>query len=102
LRTLRDYAGHLAASVEQQPRPRVVLGHGIGGSIALELAQEYASSIDGLILHAPVGARLDRRWFPQLMAVPGARELGRRLFASRVGRSPSPAVRPQAGSKGSV
>lgn len=83
LRSLADFADHLAALVAPFPRPRVVLGHGIGGSIALELVQRHADLVDGLILHAPVGTRLDRRIFPRLMAIPGARALGRRLFASR-------------------
>ena len=83
LRSLADYAACLADLIAPLPRPRVVLGHGIGGSIALELVQRRADLADGLILHAPVGARLDRRLFPRLMALPGARALGRRLFGSR-------------------
>lgn len=84
LRSLRDYAAVLAEMVADVSRPRVLLGHGIGGSIALELVQERADVLDGLILHAPVGARLDRRLFPRLMAVPGARRVGQRLLASRL------------------
>jgi pimeloyl-ACP methyl ester carboxylesterase len=84
LRSLADFARHLAALVAPMPRPRIVLGHGIGGSIALELVQRQAELVDGLILHAPVGTRLERRIFPRLMAIPGARALGRRLFASRL------------------
>jgi pimeloyl-ACP methyl ester carboxylesterase len=83
LRSLRQYALLLGQLVESIPRPRVLLGHGIGGSIALELAQVVdGPELDGLILHAPVGAHLDTRWFPQLMAFPGIRDLGRQLFAS--------------------
>jgi pimeloyl-ACP methyl ester carboxylesterase len=63
-----------------ETRPLVLLGHGIGGSILLEFAQHYAGEVDGLILHAPVGARLKRRLLPRLMKFPGAREFGRRLF----------------------
>jgi pimeloyl-ACP methyl ester carboxylesterase len=83
LRSLADFASCLSSLVAPLPRPRIVLGHGIGGSIALELVQRQADLVDGLILHAPVGTRLDRRLFPRLMAIPGARALGRRLFASR-------------------
>ena len=83
LHTLADFARRLAQMVEEQPRPRVLLGHGIGGSIALQLAQVPLPELDGLILHAPVGAHLDTRWFPWLMSWPGIRELGQRLFASR-------------------
>lgn len=81
-RSPADFARSLASMVSSQPRPRVVLGHGIGGSIALELVQQHADLIDGLILHAPVGTRLDRRIFPRLMVIPGARALGQRLVAS--------------------
>jgi pimeloyl-ACP methyl ester carboxylesterase len=84
LRTLADYAAVLGAMVDHQPRPRIVLGHGIGGSIALELVQQQASLIDGLILHAPVGTRLDRRLVPRLMAIPGARRIGQHTLASRI------------------
>ena len=83
LGSLRACAGWLLARVEAEPRPRVVLGHGVGGAIALELAQVAAPAIDGLVLHAPVGARLRSRRFPRLMALPGARALGRRAFAAR-------------------
>lgn len=83
LRSLRQYALLLGQLVETIPRPRVLLGHGIGGSIALEVAQVVGGpELDGLILHSPVGAHLDTRWFPQLMAFPGIRDLGRQLFAS--------------------
>ena len=86
LRSLRDYAAVLSDMVAAQPRPRVLLGHGIGGSISLELIQDHAGLLDGLVLHAPVGTRLDRRLFPRLMAVPGARWIGQRLLAARVFR----------------
>ncbi len=85
-RSLADYADALAALVRAEPRPRLLLGHGIGGSIALELVQRHAADLDGLILHAPVGTRLNRRIFPRLMALPGAREGGRRILASRIMR----------------
>jgi pimeloyl-ACP methyl ester carboxylesterase len=80
--TIADYARRLAEMVEEIPRPRVLLGHGIGGSIAFELAQHGDVALDGLILHAPVGANLDTRWFPMLMSLPGMRGLGQGLFAS--------------------
>ncbi len=65
LETLPDYAEALWREIEHLPRPLVVLGHGIGGSIALDMVQRHP--VDGLILHAPVGTRLERRWFPRLM-----------------------------------
>jgi pimeloyl-ACP methyl ester carboxylesterase len=71
--------GHLRAL----PRPRVLLGHGIGGSIALQLGQREARDADALILHAPVGPLLDRRRFPRLMRLPGMRGLVRGLLVNR-------------------
>jgi pimeloyl-ACP methyl ester carboxylesterase len=86
LRSLTDFADCLARLVRAQPRPRVVLGHGIGGSIALELVQREPDLLDGLILHAPVGTRLERRIFPRLMAIPGSRAIGQQIFSSRLFR----------------
>ncbi len=84
LTTLRADAERLREWLLAEPRPRVLLGHGIGGSIALELAQFASDSMDGLILHAPVGARLGSRLFPRLMALPGARRLGPWVFSARL------------------
>lgn len=86
LRTMSDYAFYLRDLIVSAPRPRVLLGHGIGGSIVLEFAQHFPGEMDGMILHAPVGARLETRLFPRLMALPGARALGQRLMASRLMR----------------
>lgn len=86
LRTLRDYAAWLHGRLGEEARPVILLGHGIGGSIMLEYLQHYSggpAGVDGLILHAPVGARLDTRRFPRLMALPGARALGKALIAAR-------------------
>lgn len=86
LRELGDYAMCVHHAVQDVEPPCVVLGHGIGASILLELSQRGATGMNGMILHAPVGARLSTRWFPRIMSLPGAREAGRRLFASRLVR----------------
>ncbi len=86
LRTLADYAARLKSLIAGEAHPLVLLGHGIGGSIALEFSQGDSAGVDGLILHAPVGARLEKRLFPRLMALPGARSLGQWLFSSRLTR----------------
>ncbi len=86
LRRMRDFADCVHRDVKAVGAPCVVLGHGIGASIVLELIQHDTAGIDGIILHAPVGTRLSTRWFPRLMAIPGAREVGRRLFASQMAR----------------
>lgn len=85
LQSMADYARRLRELVQTavKPGPIVLLGTGIGGSFALELVQRYAHEVDGLILHAPVGTRIDTRLFPRLMKLPGMRTLGQRLFAAR-------------------
>lgn len=76
------YADHLASLIEDGERP-IVLGHGIGGSIALDLASRRPDTMAGLILHAPVGADLDTRLFPRLMSPSWVRGLVRRGIAAR-------------------
>ncbi len=81
-----DMAGHaraLLAELQQLPRPRVVLGTGIGGSWVLELLREHADEVDAVILHAPVGPRLDTRLFPRLMRRPAVAETARRIIANQ-------------------
>jgi pimeloyl-ACP methyl ester carboxylesterase len=80
--TLADYAAYIKTIVEAVPTPRILLGHGIGGSLALEYLQHYSDSVQGVILHAPVGAQLEQRRFPKLMKLPGMAELGKQVFAS--------------------
>lgn len=84
LRTLSDFAEALWDEIDHLPRPLVLLGHGIGGSIALDLVQRHP--VDGLVLHAPVGTRLDSRWFPRVMRPEPVRRLVRWGIASRVTR----------------
>lgn len=83
--TLADYADRLAEMFDDLDRP-VVLGHGIGGSIALDLASRRPELFGGLILHAPVGASLDTRLFPRLMHTTLARRLVKRAISSRIPR----------------
>ncbi|MEL6150184.1 MAG: alpha/beta hydrolase [Chloroflexota bacterium] len=84
--TLRDYADALHKLVIAQPRPRIVLGTGIGGAIVLEMVQHHNADVDGIILHAPVGTRLDTRLFPKLMSLPGMTKLGQLTFSSHLTR----------------
>jgi pimeloyl-ACP methyl ester carboxylesterase len=58
-RSPRRAAEGLLPGIERAPRPRVLLGHDRGGSVAIELVQFAAAAVDGLILHAPRGARRD-------------------------------------------
>jgi pimeloyl-ACP methyl ester carboxylesterase len=63
--TPRDAAERLLPSIESAARPRVLLGHDRGGSVAIELAQFAADELDALVLHAPRSSRrlrfLERR-----------------------------------------
>lgn len=79
---LSDYAARIHEFVTRIDAPRILLGHGIGGSLVLEYLQHYAPSVAGVILHAPVGARLDTRWFPRLMSSEITRELGKRMLSA--------------------
>ncbi|MEM9521677.1 MAG: alpha/beta hydrolase [Actinomycetota bacterium] len=76
------YADHLAQLLPAD-RPVVLLGHGIGGSIALDLVSRRPDLVDGLILHAPVGAHLDSRLFPKLMSPPIVRRFVRRAISAK-------------------
>lgn len=71
--------------------PWVLYGHGIGGSILMELAARDFRFADGsqlqvnhTVLHAPIGATLQYRRFPKLMRPPFMRSLGRWLIANKM------------------
>ncbi|MCU0228668.1 MAG: alpha/beta hydrolase [Bryobacterales bacterium] len=83
IQSLKGFADWLAREVAADtPRPRYLLGHGIGGSIACEFLQHYPHMVDGVILHAPVGAHLERRWFPRLMRLPGMRRMAQWMLGA--------------------
>lgn len=84
LATMRAYADWLADVVEATAAPRVLLGHGIGGAFVLELLQRHHDLVSGVILHAPVGARLEQRRFPALMRPRFVRWLLKQAVASPV------------------
>lgn len=73
--SMTTYTDALAKELAAIAGPRVVLGHGIGGSIALDALGRHPEVAEALILHAPVGARLDERWFPRLMTTKPMRRL---------------------------
>lgn len=84
--TADDFAAAMIAAVEALPRPRVVFGTGIGGSIALQAAQRTGWA-DGFILHAPVGPSLDTRLLPKLMRPQIVRSFAKAAISSPVGRA---------------
>lgn len=84
LPTMRAYAEWLADMVDATAGPRVLLGHGIGGAFVLEFLQRYRDMVDGVILHAPVGARLETRRFPALMRPRPVRWFAKHAIAAKV------------------
>jgi pimeloyl-ACP methyl ester carboxylesterase len=84
LPTLRAYAEWLVDIIEATPAPRVLLGHGIGGAFVLELLQRYSHLVSGVILHAPVGAKLGSRAFPVLMKPRPVRWMVQQALAARL------------------
>ncbi len=86
LQSISDYADHLHTEIGVHSGRLVLLGTGIGGTIALDYAQRHAAGLDGIILHAPVGTRLDTRWFPKLMSIPSMKALVQWMISSRLFR----------------
>jgi pimeloyl-ACP methyl ester carboxylesterase len=82
LETLADFAGALLRELHGIPRPRVLLGHGLGGTLLLELLQRRPEAGEAVILHAPVGARLERRLLPRLMRAALVRAVAQRALGS--------------------
>lgn len=79
--TVDDFAAALIEQVEALPHPRVVMGHGIGGSVLLTAAQTSGWA-DGYIFHAPVGPSLDTRLIPRIMKPEPVRAVAKALISS--------------------
>lgn len=62
----------------------VLLGHGIGGSIALDVVARNPSAADALILLSPVGVKLDERLFPRIMSQPLIRQAAKAIISSPI------------------
>lgn len=75
----------IAGVREKDPMGSVVLlGHGIGGSIALDVVAHDPSVAEGLILLSPVGVKLDERWFPKVMSKPLIRKAAKAIISSPI------------------
>ena len=77
--TLDHYSDRIFEEVSKLPRPRTLLGTGIGGSLVLNGLEKHSQLVDQLILHAPVGAHLDKRKFPKILKFPGVGRLAKNL-----------------------
>ncbi|MDY7106058.1 MAG: alpha/beta hydrolase [Actinomycetota bacterium] len=51
--TVTDHAARLAERIGGLTGPVVVLGHGLGGTVAIEIGQRHGDACAGLVLHAP-------------------------------------------------
>lgn len=86
LSTFTD-AVHAAIDDVRLERPDdavVLLGHGIGGSVALDVVANDHTAADGLVLLSPVGVKLDERWFPKVMSKPAVRKAAKAIISSPV------------------
>jgi pimeloyl-ACP methyl ester carboxylesterase len=84
LASIRAYAEWLADLVDVSPGPRVLLGHGVGCAIIVELLQRHRELADGVILHAPVSNLLGEHTFPSLMRPRSLRWVAKQALASPV------------------
>lgn len=80
--TMQTFSDAVADAAITTAGPIVLLGHGIGGAIALDLAARHPQLVDGLILHSPVAVDLDTRLFPKLMKQRVVRTAAKRIISS--------------------
>jgi pimeloyl-ACP methyl ester carboxylesterase len=81
---LADYVARVVAGLAIPPA--LVLGHSLGGGVAMHLAIRHPELVSGLILIAPVGLGVSLHWIYKLYCVP---LLGRALLRPSVLRASS-------------
>lgn len=86
---LDQVADHIHAGLREQP-PYDLLGHSLGGAIALTLARRHPERVRRLILSAPAGFRTRPRPLAQALgAVAPALLRGRRIIGGPLVQSPT-------------
>src|SRR2546423_1997013 len=75
---LADYVGRVVASLAIPPA--LVVGHSLGGGVAMHLAIRHPELVSGLVLIAPVGLGVSLHWIYKLYCLP---LLGRVLLQPR-------------------
>lgn len=85
--SVHDFARWLSEEIELRRTHDqvVVLGTGIGGSVAFQTAQQ-AGLVDGYIFHAPVGPNLDTRLLPRIMKPSIMRKTAKAAIGGPAGR----------------
>src|SRR5436190_3242336 len=76
---LADYVARVVASLAIPPA--LVVGHSLGGGVAMHLAIRHPELVSGLVLIAPVGLGVSLHWIYKLYCVP---LLGRALLRPSV------------------
>jgi pimeloyl-ACP methyl ester carboxylesterase len=88
--TLVPYAEAVAAVLEQEDvAPAPVVGHSLGGIVALRLALERRGAVSGLVMASPAGISSSTPQALRLMTIAGLLKGGRKVapYRARIGRS---------------
>jgi pimeloyl-ACP methyl ester carboxylesterase len=94
LSSLEPFADALAAVVErEQAAPVPVIGHSLGGLVAIRLAVRHPELISGLMLCAAAGISSTRRYARYVLEVLAVLRPGRRLASRRDRIAESPRLR---------